>query len=77
MARRCNLPPPDFINKNLLAHHLGCSTQSLDNWITARLIPPPHSRPGRSHAVWLMEHYEAYKKTGEWPKAAWNVPASA
>lgn len=75
MAKR-EKPPSDFLSKTELANHLACSTQSLDNWIADGSLPPPHSRPGRNHAVWLREHYEHFKIYGNWPKEAWERPAS-
>lgn len=73
MASRHRLPDPDFINKTVLAHHLGCTTTSVDNWIAQGSLPAPHSRPGRTHAVWLRAHYEQFRDTGEWPPEAWGA----
>lgn len=64
---------PDFIGKAELARHLCCHVGTINDWIADGTIPPPHSRPGEKHAVWLRRHYEAFKKTREWPKEAyWN-----
>jgi hypothetical protein len=59
---------PDFIGKAELAHHLQCHISTIDTWIEEGRIPPPHSRPGEKHPVWLRKHYEVYKGTGSWPR---------
>jgi hypothetical protein len=66
---------PIFITKTELAKHLGCHITSIDRWIVDGTIPPPHSRPGHGHAVWLRRHFNAYVDTSEWPKDAYSVPA--
>jgi hypothetical protein len=64
---------PDFMGKFELAHHLQCHIGTLNDWIADGTIPPPHSRPGTKHPVWLRKHYEVFKKTRAWPKEAyWN-----
>jgi hypothetical protein len=63
---------PDFVGKFELAHHLCCHVGTIGEWIGKGDIPPPHSRPGKSHPVWRRDHYEEFVKTGKWPRAAWG-----
>ena len=62
---------PDFIGKAELAHHLQCHISTIDEWIADGTIPPPHSRPGDKHPIWLRRHYNAYRETRRWPKESW------
>ena len=61
---------PDFITKCELAQHLGCAVGTIDKWIEEGTVPPPHSKPGERHPVWLRKHYVAYRDTRRWPKEA-------
>ncbi len=61
---------PDFIGKAELARQLCCHINTLNDWIAKGTIPPPHSRPGVKHPVWLRKHYRIYRETGQWPRAA-------
>ncbi len=63
---------PDFITKTELAKHLGCHGSSIDLWVAAGKLPPPHSRPGEKHAIWLRRHYAIFRDTGKWPREAWK-----
>lgn len=64
---------PDFIGKTELAHHFQCHVNTINRWIADGTIPPPHCRPGDKHPIWLRKHYEAFRKTREWPREAfWN-----
>jgi hypothetical protein len=62
---------PDFIGKMELAHHLQCHVSTIDEWVADGTIPPPHSRPGVKHPIWLRRHYKVFRDTGEWPKDSW------
>lgn len=63
---------PDFITKTELAHHLGCHISTLTDWIEDGSIPPPHSRPGDKHPIWLRRHYKEFVRTGKWPREAFR-----
>lgn len=65
-----------FLTKGELAAHFGCHMHSIDRWIVKGRIPPPHSRPGPGHAVWLRRHFMEYVETGEWPRDAYVVIAA-
>lgn len=59
---------PVFVTKAGIAHMMGVgSTKTIDSWIAQGTFPPPHSRPGKSHAVWLRKHWLVYIETGRWP----------
>jgi hypothetical protein len=62
---------PDFITKSELAYHLGADTETIDEWIRKGVIPPPHTRPGERHVIWLRRHYNAFRETRRWPKESW------
>lgn len=64
---------PIFISKSELAIHLGCSGQAIEAWIELGRLPPPHSRPGERHTIWLREHFDQYVKTRRWPKEAYHT----
>jgi predicted DNA-binding transcriptional regulator AlpA len=64
---------PTFISKVELAQDMGCSTQAIDDWIELGSFPPPHSRPGARHTIWLRKHYDEYVKTRHWPKEAYHA----
>ena len=66
---------PLFITKTELAAHLGCHIESIERWVAAGTIPPPHSRPGVGHTIWLRRHFDAYVESGEWPRDAYVTPA--
>jgi hypothetical protein len=55
----------DFIDRVELAHHLGCHPRTIERWIAAGLLPPPHYRFSDRHPVWLRRHYKAFVATGE------------
>jgi hypothetical protein len=57
----------DFVTKAELAHHIGCHVNTINRWIRMGTIPGPHCRPGGKHPIWLRKHYEAFRRTGEWP----------
>jgi hypothetical protein len=62
---------PIFITKSEIAQMMSVAdTKTIDSWIANGSFPPPHSRPGVRHAVWLRKHWQAYVDTGEWPKEA-------
>jgi hypothetical protein len=75
--RRARRAPaePDFIGKSELARHLCCDVGTIDDWIVAGSIPPPHARPGARHPIWRRDHYRAFVETGEWPRAAYGSPS--
>ncbi len=75
-SRKTRRPEPDFIDKSELAIHFGCSTRTLEDWIELNQFPPPHSRPGQRHAIWLRAHYEAYRQNRRWPKEAYHSSSS-
>jgi hypothetical protein len=63
---------PVFVTKSQIAQMMGVGdTKTIDSWIASGSFPPPHSRPGPRHAVWLRKHWLAYVENGEWPKEAW------
>jgi hypothetical protein len=65
-------PAPIFIKKSEIAALMDVAdTKTIDSWVANGAFPPPHSRPGARHAVWLRKHWEVYVETGEWPRAAW------
>lgn len=64
--------PPDFMTKDELAYHLGCHINTINRWIRDGVIPGPHCRPGGKHPIWLRRHYEAFCKSGEWPREAFR-----
>lgn len=62
---------PIFITKKEIAALMSVAdTKTIDSWIAKGAFPPPHSRPGERHVVWLRKHWDTYVETGEWPKAA-------
>lgn len=63
-------PPPVFVSKRELAHDLRLTMHGIDRLIAEGLFPPPHSRPGPRHAVWLKRHYDAYVRDRKWPRDA-------
>lgn len=70
-AQRWRPKEPDFVTKTELAMHLGIDTSTVDEWIRKNILPPPHSRPGERHAIWLRKHYHAFRDTQAWPPEAW------
>lgn len=66
---------PVFLTKVELATHLGCAVRTVDRWIAAGTVPPPHSRPGPQTALWLRRHFTQYVETGAWPKEAYVAPS--
>ena len=68
---------PVFMTKSQLAHEMGqVDTQTIDRWIAAGTVPPPHSRPGESTALWRRSDFEHYVATGRWPKEAFRSSGS-
>jgi predicted DNA-binding transcriptional regulator AlpA len=62
---------PIFITKSEIAQLMGVAdTKTIDSWIANGSFPPPHSRPGPRHAVWLRKHWNIFVDTGKWPEAA-------
>jgi hypothetical protein len=66
--------PSDFIGKFELAYQLQCAVESITEWIAGGRIPPPHSRPGEKHPVWLRAHYDHFKAHRAWPREAFVPP---
>lgn len=64
---------PDFIGKLELARNLCCHIQTINEWIFNGTVPPPHSRPGLNHPIWLRSHYRQFVETGSWPDEAWPI----
>lgn len=63
---------PLFLTKGQLCYHLGeIDPATLDEWIAAGTVPPPHSRPGERTCLWRRDHFDAFLDTGRWPEAAW------
>lgn len=59
---------PVFVTKAEIAQMMGVgSTKTIDSWVAQGNFPPPHSRPGKLHAVWLRKHWLYYVENGEWP----------
>jgi hypothetical protein len=65
-----------FITKAELATHIGCHINTIDRWIAKGTIPPPHSRPGYGHAIWLRKHFNVYADSGEWPQDAFRIASA-
>lgn len=64
---------PVLMTKSQLAFAMGeVDTQTIDRWVAARTVPPPHSRPGENTALWLRSDFEHYVRTGAWPKEAYT-----
>lgn len=60
-----------FITKSEIAQMMSVgNTKTIDSWIAQGTFPPPHSRPGPLHTVWLRKHWQVYVETGMWPKEA-------
>lgn len=68
---------PDFVTKHELAYHLGCHPGTIARWIRDGVLPGPMCRPGGKHPIWLRKHYEAFCRTGEWPREAYRHHRSA
>jgi hypothetical protein len=68
---------PVFVTKMELVLHYGCDINSINHWIRAGTIPPPHSRPGPRYPIWLREHFDEMVRTGRWPQAAYPKLAPA
>lgn len=78
MRKRKRIDEPLFITKTAIAQHYGLGDmQTLDDWIEAGTIPPPHSQPGERYSVWLRKHWDVYVDTGRWPDEAFELPARA
>lgn len=64
---------PTFLTKSQLAYAMGrVLPATIDDWIAAGTVPPPHSRPGAKCALWLKTHFDVYVQTGRWPDAAFT-----
>jgi hypothetical protein len=70
MIKAASIKEPDFISKAELMEHLRCDWKTIDRWIADGQFPPPHSRPGKKHPLWLRSHYRTFVETGEWPEEA-------
>jgi hypothetical protein len=69
---RLRVISPIFISKSELAIHLRCTPRSIEDWVELGRFPPPHSRPGDRHTIWLKVYFDEYVRTGRWPKAAYS-----
>lgn len=64
-------PDPIFITKSEMARMMSVgNTSTIDRWVANGTIPPPHSRPGKSHSLWLRKHWLVFVETGKWPNVA-------